>query len=333
MLQGRDYPRGEMRLEPAQKPKVLNSSLPTLVWHADWGSHPNKRWLCKAVRHGSEYVMDAPNPVGDHQELLKHIKNEIGGHGAAIIGFDFPIGLPLQYAKLIAIDDFKTFLLGLGHGDFSDFYRIAETPADISKYRPFYPRVPGGTKREHLVSGLGLTSFNALLRQCELAYDGRNAACPLFWTLGGNQVGRAAIIGWRDVLIPALQESWLALWPFDGSVCELLRPGNVIVVETYPAEYYRRFFQNQRMRSKIRLESRKQVTPSLLRWATSMNVRLSHELKHGIENGFPEGDDAFDSVVGLFGILEVLAGRQALGEVRDETIRKLRRLDFWSTLH
>jgi hypothetical protein len=29
-------------------------------------------------------------------------------------------------------------------------------------------------------------------------------------------------------------------------------------------------------------------------------------LKHAIEEGFPDGDDAFDATVGLFGMLEVL---------------------------
>ena len=42
-----------------------------------------------------------------------------------------------------------------------------------------------------------------------------------------------------------------------------------------------------------------------------------------IENGFPEGDDAFDTVVGLFGMVEVVAGRRQAGEPRGNRIRKL----------
>lgn len=53
--------------------------------------------------------------------------------------------------------------------------------------------------------------------------SGRNAACPLFWTLGANQVGKGAIIGWRDVLSPALHDDkGVFLWLFDGFLDDLL---------------------------------------------------------------------------------------------------------------
>ena len=75
--------------------------------------------------------------------------------------------------------------------------------------------------------------------------------CSLFWTLGPNQVGKAAIIGWRDVLTPALgSDKSVVLWPFDGSLDQLLKPGNVVIVETYPAECYGWFFQGGTKRQK-----------------------------------------------------------------------------------
>jgi hypothetical protein len=40
-----------------------------------------------------------------------------------------------------------------------------------------------------------------------------------------------------------------------------------------------------------------------------------------VEEGFPEGDDSFDAVVGLFGMLEVALGRREPGEPQDEHIR------------
>ena len=39
--------------------------LPTLVYHADWGTDPKKRWLCKAVLEGGRYRAQAPVLVGD----------------------------------------------------------------------------------------------------------------------------------------------------------------------------------------------------------------------------------------------------------------------------
>jgi hypothetical protein len=74
--------------------------------------------------------------------------------------------------------------------------------SDISIQRPFYPFAPGNKRHAHLLNALGLDSIDDLRRECEKQQPGRRAACPLFWTLGANQVGKGAIIGWRDVLAP-----------------------------------------------------------------------------------------------------------------------------------
>ena len=48
-----------------------------------------------------------------------------------------------------------------------------------------------------------------------------------------NQIVKAAIIGWREVLSHALRGGGsVSLWPFDGSLPSLLVPGNVAVAET-----------------------------------------------------------------------------------------------------
>ena len=31
------------------------TNLPTVVYHADWGTAPKKRWLCNAVLEGDGY--------------------------------------------------------------------------------------------------------------------------------------------------------------------------------------------------------------------------------------------------------------------------------------
>jgi hypothetical protein len=267
------------------------TSRPTVVYHADWGTDPKKRWLCKAVLEGGRYRAQAPVLVGDHFGLLNRVKNEIGETGTAVVGFDFPIGIPARYAALLGVTDFKPLLLKLGHGDFSDFYRISANSAEISKYRPFYPFRPGGTKQIHLWSGLGLTCIDDLRRKCERANGERRAACPLFWTLGANQVGRAAIIGWRDVLVPALQaDKSVVLWPFDGSLDELLKPGRLVIVETYPAECYRWFFRGGLKGQKGDAKVRERAGGALLDWAGKANVTLTPDLRHIIEEGFPNKD-------------------------------------------
>jgi hypothetical protein len=296
---------------------------PKVVYHADWGTHPKKRWLCKAVRQGESYRAQVPAMVGEHIGFISRVQTEIGETGTAVVGFDFPIGIPARYAALLGVTEFKPFLRQLGGGDSADFYRISASSSEISKYRPFYPYAPGGTKHSHLWSALGLTCIDDLRRKCDLANGGRRAACPLFWTLGANQVGRAAIIGWRDVIVPALQtDKSVVVWPFDGSLADLLKPGNIVIVETYPAECYGWFFQGQPLKSKGELDARRQTAPALLDWAQSANVTLDPDLRRTIEDGFPN-DDAFDATVGLFGMLEVLMSRRESGEPDEDNVRKL----------
>ena len=79
--------------------------------------------------------MQAPTPVEDHFNFLKTVKGEAGSTGAAVAGFDFPIGIPARYAVLLGIEEFKSFHLQLGVGEFSDFFRICISSSQIS-----YPR-------------------------------------------------------------------------------------------------------------------------------------------------------------------------------------------------
>jgi hypothetical protein len=60
-----------------------------------------------------------------------------------------------------------------------------------------------------------------------------------------------------------------------------------------------------------------------MRWAESTRVELDTALAHAIKEGFPEGDDAFDAVVGLFGMIEVVTRRRQPGEPSGGRIRKL----------
>jgi len=167
------------------------------------------------------------------------------------------------------------------------------------------------------------TSINVLLRMCEQGTHGQKTACSLFWTLGGNQVGKAAISGWRDVLTPALKEQCaVRLWPFDGKLDSLLVPGNTIVVETYPAECYD-WFPGARLRSKTDIRLRSTFGERLLSCASMNNIAVRQELETAIRAGFPSGeDDAFDAVVGLFGMLQVCLGQRASGEPEDAIIRE-----------
>ena len=81
----------------------------------------------------------------------------------------------------------------------------------------------------------------ALSRACDRATAERPAGAPLFWTLGANQSGKAAIAAWRDMLLPALAggEPMSASGRSRARSATCWRPGAVALAETYPAEALR----------------------------------------------------------------------------------------------
>ena len=124
-----------------------------------------------------------------------------------LAGFDFPIGVPAEFGKKTGFAGFVEALLAFGIGGWNQFFEVAERPEDISLRRPFYPHhAKRGCSHDELLRGLGFRTMDELRRTCELKTQDRRAACPVFWTLGGNQVGKAAIDGWRSSSAPLSSE-------------------------------------------------------------------------------------------------------------------------------
>lgn len=304
----------------------LQEFLPSMVVHADWGSDPKKRWMARATLQDGKYEAYAPELVKDPLSMIQRLRNGVLEDATLLVGFDFPIGLPRRYADKIGVENFMNLLPLLGRGGWSEFYCVAERAEQISLHRPFYPQRPGGTKMNFLLEALRVKSKSHLLRRCEEAYDEIREAAPLFWTMGPKQVGKAAISGWRDVIAPALESPSfdVAVWPFDGTLDKLLQHSQTVIVETYPAEFYQHLGLN--VRSKKDQKDRQANATHLLHWAHSSRVKLSPDLQSTIEDGFgpsPEGEDPFDAVVGLFGMLNVVLGYRESGEPDDDAIQKL----------
>jgi hypothetical protein len=303
-----------------------------VVAHADWGSQTGKRWLATARRRGEGFWVEAASPVAAPDRLLAALSAEAGPRGGVLVGFDFPIGLPLAYARRACVREFRPLLPTLG----GSFFEVAERAEEISVLRPFYPARPGGAAQQHLVEGLGVASIDDLRRVCERATPTRRAAAPLFWTLGAQQVGKSAITGWRDVLIPALRGALdVAIWPFEGSLAELVAPGRIVVAETYPAEYYGHLGVELAApaeggpRGKRVQAVRAAQAPRLLDFARELSLALAPELQAQIADGFgskPDAEDRFDAAVGILGVLNVVVGRRAPGEPGDP---ELRRVEGW----
>ncbi len=302
---------------------------PSLIVHADWGSDPKKRWMAWATQTET-YLLHPPRPVGDLADSLQRMKTQAGPTGNILVGFDFPIGLPYAYAQKTGICDFINALTLFGKNEWCNFFDVAHSSEQISLYRPFYPYRPGGARQQYLLDHLGIPAIEDLRRLCEKTPPLRRPAAPIFWTLGAQQVGKAAINGWKNVIIPGLKTPGfdLRIWPFSGRMIDLLKPGKMIIVETYPAEYYHQLnIDNLHRRfSKRRQSDRAIASAMLIKIAVSAGIKIHPELEICMHNGFGKdraGEDRFDAVVGLFGMLQFFSGGRNLSEPTSEQVRNI----------
>ncbi|MBX6374672.1 MAG: hypothetical protein IRZ13_10620, partial [Acetobacteraceae bacterium] len=163
-----------------------------LAAHADWSADPRKRWVSLArrrSRRGGGWRAEAPRPVGDPAALVEALLAE----GVPVaLGLDLPLGLPRAYAAQRAEAGFPEFLRGTAERP--DFFTVNTTLETVCAARPFYPArgVKGMTRAAH-AAALGLGGPEGLSRWCDLATAERPAGAPVFWTLGANQSGKAAI--------------------------------------------------------------------------------------------------------------------------------------------
>jgi hypothetical protein len=255
--------------------------------------------------------LEAPRLVGDPAAFLDVLREEAGG-GAVALGVDLPIGVPRTYATQRPEPDFLRFLDTIR--DWPDFFRVCETLAELRTDRPFYPvrGIKGMTRASH-AAALALGAASGLSRACDRATSERPAGAPLFWTLGANQSGKAAIAAWRDMLLPALARGGvMRLWPFEGPFRALLAPGSVAMAETYPAEALRHLGIKLRG-SKRRQADRAAAAQPLLAAMARLDVEPTPALVTAVTNGLGSdaaGEDRFDCLLGVLCVINVLAGHR-----------------------
>ena len=234
-----------------------------------------------------------------------------------MLGFDFPVGLPKVLGPSLKVCAFRQVLRNLADGVWPEFLQPAGTIDQVSPTRPFFParNLPRGVvSRQGLAEALGAACYDDLLRRCDRPSAERRATSSLFFLVGGQQVGKAAIAGWRELILPYAGDATTALWPFDGALAELLAPGRTVLCETYPGQFTRPLGLTVGTggRSKRRQADRQAQATALLGKTADMDLVLDPALRHQIEDGFgsgPQGEDAFDSLVGLLGMFLVLTER------------------------
>ena len=301
------------------------------IVHCDWSTNANKRWMTIATLNENTYVIDNPILVGNLNTFFNRMKNGIKENGRVLIGFDFPIGVPAAYAHQIPNFNFLHFLQNLQNApNWGDFYNLCQNQNEICLERPFYPYRPGGTCQDHLINGLGLLNRDQLFRTCERATLNRTAASPLFWTLGAKQVGRAAISGWRDLLAPELvnQNCQIGLWPFQGNLAVLLPKYKMVIAESYPAESYIHLGFPRSGWSKRNPADRIIRGNQVIEWRNNRQneVTFSNDLIQSIQNGFgphPDGEDPFDSFVGILTMIDIVLGQRNEGSHYDLNLNQV----------
>jgi hypothetical protein len=294
------------RLCHAQASRV--SVLHLIAAHADWSAAPRKRWVSIARQQpGGTWHAEAPRPAGDPALLVAALTAE----GAALaLGLDLPLGVPRAFAAGREEPGFPAFLRGLALSP--GFFEVSPTLETVCPSRPFYPSrgILGMTRAGH-AAALGFAEARDLSRLCDRATAERPAGAPVFWTLGANQSGKAAIAAWRDWLAPALAAGApLRLWPFEGGIRALLAPGQAVLAEVYPAEALRHL--GLRLAGSKRAQAPRRMLAEGLRTAMAeRRVHPSPELERTITDGFgadAAGEDRFDSLLGLLCLISVLDG-------------------------
>jgi hypothetical protein len=100
------------------------------------------------------------------------------------------------------------------------------------------------------------------------------------------------------------------LWPFEGGLHALLAPGVAVLAEVYPAEALRQC--GLRLPGSKRAQGpRRALAPALRAAMAARRVVPSPALARAVAAGFgadAAGEDRFDSVIGLLGLVGVLDG-------------------------
>lgn len=282
--------------------------LPEIVAAADWSvSGERRRVAVASLAPDGSYLAGLPDTVGPTEELVHRLRTQVGSQGVALLGVDFPIGLPSAYARKAGLPSFREALELFGRDNsWADFFQPTDHP---TIKRPFGPtsNVAGGMTRDGLARSLGL-SVNDLLRRCDRRTPTRRQAEMLFYTRFAKQVGRAATHGWQYLLQPHAVE--LRLWPFDGRLATLVNEAGIVVAEVYPAEaatHLRLNLGPGTNRSKGRREDRAAVAATLVVAAGEAGLHFTPQCLAGIADGF-DGSDDFDAVVALVSIVMVFRG-------------------------
>jgi hypothetical protein len=112
----------------------------------------------------------------------------------------------------------------------------------------------------------------------------------------------------------------VAIWPFDGAFTELLDRDRTVIVETYPGDVYpyvgAALPKVDGRQGKRDHGSRAASADGILDWVRRAghlpSTALVDQLRAGFGDG-SDGEDRFDAIIGLLGMLAVARGERDVG--------------------
>jgi len=128
----------------------------------------------------------------------------------------------------------------------------------------------------------------------------------------------------------------VGIWPFSGTLDELLNSRRCVIVETYPAEacLHLGLTSPGSGWSKRKPNDRQSKAPSLFMWAEQRKVKLVPTLEAAISGGFgvdADGEDRFDAVVGLMSMIDVVRGNRSDGAPMSKEVSEIEGWIFGQT--
>jgi len=209
--------------------------VPEIIICADWSKHPVRRraWLGdpreRRLRRLSARAWSVASII---ENCARHSER-----GFALVAFDAPIGVPASYLdaarSIFALPKSATFVDWLPKAlERPGFLDPVRRPAEWSPARPFF-RVLAGR------GGLGSFETAARAQGVELkrAIEKETRGNSVFAFDLPGQVAPAAQSLWTELASGAL-DTRVAIWPFDGSLEQLMERASVVVAEIYPRAAY-----------------------------------------------------------------------------------------------
>ena len=280
---------------------------------ADWSKDPRRREVYLADVQQREVRRLAGSWTA---AAVIDAAREVAGDGAALAGFDAPLGVPASYWEKLrqapgfpkGVANFAAWLPETRKQP--QWFDNAPTPWDWRVEHPFFAVAPGAGGRRIWEDTLRRAGVETLRR-----IDQETAAKPVFITSGiPGTPGSAARQLWREFsfLCSEGEGPPFALWPFHGSLDALLASHTVTVAEIYPRVAYALALSPEEAATRRPLKIAK--TDRGVRQDALADLEAQPWLgEHGVRladlGAATDSDDAFDALLSAAGLLRcVLEG-------------------------